>query len=296
MDKVNILDGNNFFSRVFFDGGRELSCVVTAFIKLRQRYKGRFLVTFDTSKSERRLAMYPEYKAGRKSSLSPEEYEVFKSTMGAFMRVVKNMKVSVLEGDGYEADDYIAMVTAMLKRFHVHIHSTDKDFWQLVSNRVTIIRPTNKFNKVDPLTPENFVEVVGVPQEFFLDYKCMIGDKSDNIPGIDGVGPGRAAKYINEFGCYADILEALKPKLAETKKSKQPNGTEMKILNGPAAMKLAKDLMDLSVVYRDARLKNLVSEKVKNTVYSAENILEILTDFDSEECFDVVRAQCKNLK
>ena len=292
MDKVHILDGNNFFSRVFFAGGRSLSAVISQFIKMRQRYKGRFIVTFDTTKSERRLKRYPEYKAGRKSSLTPEEYEVFKATLNAFMRVLQNMKVTIMEGDGYEADDYIAMLCKMLKRFHVFIHSTDQDFLQLVSDRVTCVKPDGEGN-VENITPENFTEYVGIDKKFFVDYKAMIGDKSDNIPGIDGIGPGKAAKYINDYGCYDDIVAALKPKLCETVKSRQPNETEKKILNGGNAFNLAKTLVDLSLVYDDDKLKNLVRDKVTKTKLDLRNVLEILTEFDSEETFDAVRALCK---
>ncbi len=292
MDKVHILDGNNFFSRVYFAGGRELQSVLGAFIKVRQKYRGRFIVTFDTTKSARRLARYPEYKAGRKSSLTPEEYLVFKDRLTAFCAVLKNMKVSVLEGNGYEADDYIAMLCKMLRAYHVHIHSTDQDFLQLVSPRITVMKPDGEGGAL-PITPDNFVEITGVQQDFFLDYKCMIGDKSDNIPGIDGIGPKTAAKFINDYGCYEDILEALKPKLCETKKSKMPNATELKILNGSSTINLARTLMDLSLVYDDENLKNLVREKVKLTKLDLTAILETLTDHDAEDCFDIVRAACK---
>lgn len=292
MDKAHILDGNNFFSRVFFAGGRSVSSVIGAFIKTRQKYKGKFLVTFDTTKSERRLKLYPKYKDGRKSSLTPEEYEVFKKNLNALIAIVKNMKVAVLEGHGYEADDYVAILCKMLKRYHVHIHSTDQDFLQLVSDRITVMKPDGEGGAL-AITPENFFEVAGVPQKFFVDYKAMVGDKSDNIPGIDGIGPGKASKYINEYGCYEDIIEALKPKLCETKKSKMPNETEKKILNGMNSVSLARTLVDLSLVYDDENLKNLVREKVKNTKLDLEAILETLTEVDSEECFDVVRAACK---
>lgn len=292
MDFVHILDGNNFFSRVFFAGGRDISSVINAFIQTRRRNKGRFVVVFDTTKSERRLKLYPEYKAGRKSSLTEEEYENFKKVLNAFVKILKNMRISVLEGDGYEADDYIAILCKMLKRFHICIHSTDKDFLQLVSDRITFVKPDGEGN-YEHITPDNFFEKVGVHQQFYLDYKCMVGDPSDNISGIEGIGPGKAAKYVNEYGCYEDIVDALKPKLNETVKSRRPNATEMKILEGAASFSLARNLMDLSMVYNDDKLKNLVREKVSKTTTNFENILEILTEIDSEECFDTVKAACR---
>ena len=295
MESVHILDGNNFFSRVFFAGGRNMTAIINAFIQIRRKNKGRFIVAFDTTKSERRLKLYPEYKAGRKTSLTPEEYEEFKKNLNAFIKILKNMNITVLEGNGYEADDYIAITTQMLKRFHVYIHSTDQDFLQLVNQRVSVVKPESN-GEYTTITHDNFFEIVGVPPQFFVDFKAMVGDTSDNIPGIHGIGKGIATKYINEYGHYYDIVDALKPKLNEKAKSKQPSKTEMKILEGVKDFELAMQLVDLSLVYKDITLKNLVREKVENTKQDMNAVLEALSEIDSEDCFDVVQAVCRTFK
>lgn len=295
MESVHILDGNNFFSRVFFAGGRNMTAIINAFIQTRRKNKGRFIVAFDTTKSERRLQLYPEYKAGRKTSLTPEEYEEFKKNLNAFIKILKNMNITVLEGNGYEADDYIAITTQMLKRFHVYIHSTDQDFLQLVNQRVSVVKPESN-GEYTTITHDNFFEIVGVPPQFFVDFKAIVGDTSDNIPGIHGIGKGTATKYINEYGNYSDIVDALKPKLNEKAKSKQPSKTEMKIIEGIKAYELAMQLVDLSLVYKDITLKNLVREKVENTKQDMNAVLEALTEIDSEDCFDVVQAVCRTFK
>ena len=295
MESVHILDGNNFFSRVFFAGGRNMTAIINAFIQIRRKNKGRFIVAFDTTKSERRLKLYPEYKAGRKTSLTPEEYEEFKKNLNAFIKILKNMNITVLEGNGYEADDYIAITTQMLKRFHVYIHSTDQDFLQLVNQRVSVVKPESN-GEYTTITYDNFFEIVGVPPQFFVDFKAMVGDTSDNIPGIHGIGKGTATKYINEYGNYYDIVDALKPKLNEKAKSKQPSKTEMKIIEGVKDFELAMQLVDLSIVYKDITLKNLVREKVENTKQDMNAVLEALSEIDSEDCFDVVQAVCRTFK
>ena len=295
MESVHILDGNNFFSRVFFAGGRNMTAIINAFIQIRRKNKGRFIVAFDTTKSERRLKLYPEYKAGRKTSLTPEEYEEFKKNLNAFIKILKNMNITVLEGNGYEADDYIAITTQMLKRFHVYIHSTDQDFLQLVNQRVSVVKPESN-GEYTTITHDNFFEIVGVPPQFFVDFKAMVGDTSDNIPGIHGIGKGTATKYINEYGNYYDIVDALKPKLNEKAKSKQPSKTEMKIIEGVKDFELAMQLVDLSLVYKDITLKNLVREKVENTKQDMNAVLEALTEIESEDCFDVVQAVCRTFK
>lgn len=295
MESVHILDGNNFFSRVFFAGGRNMTAIINAFIQIRRKNKGRFIVAFDTTKSERRLKLYPEYKAGRKTSLTPEEYEEFKKNLNAFIKILKNMNITVLEGNGYEADDYIAITAQMLKRFHVYIHSTDQDFLQLVNRRVSVVKPESN-GEYTTITHDNFFEIVGVPPQFFVDFKAMVGDTSDNIPGIHGIGKGTATKYINEYGNYYDIVDALKPKLNEKAKSKQPSKTEMKIIEGVKDFELAMQLVDLSLVYKDITLKNLVREKVENTKQDMNAVLEALSEIDSEDCFDVVQAVCRTFK
>lgn len=295
MDKIHIIDGNNFFSRVFFAGGRDMSSVLRMLMSFRQKNKGKYIFTFDTTKSERRLEIYPEYKAGRKSSLTEEEYEHFKRILNCFVQVVKNMKMIVLEGHGYEADDYIAIAARMLKRYKVFIHSTDQDFLQLINERINVVRPmgSGEYLVIDK---DNFQEIVGVDQRFFLDFKAMIGDKSDNIPGIDGIGDKTAAKYINEYGYFDDIVEVVKGKLGAAKKKDLPSKTEMKFLGGVESVKLAKKLIDLSLVFSDKTLKNLVSEKVKSAKLDYENILTALTEADSEECFETVKMLCKSMR
>lgn len=290
--KVHIIDGNNFFTKHYFTGMDNMTECADRLIGFSNRYKGKIMWAFDTTKSARRLALYPEYKAGRKSSLTEEEYEEFKNLMGNFRELVGAMGYTVFAGKGYEADDYIAVVSKMLKAYKVFIHSTDHDFLQLVSDNVSIV--WNKSDGEHIITPYNFVEEVGVGMEYFIDYKCMIGDKSDNIPGIEGVGDVTAKKYIDLYGHYNDIVEGLKPKLAETKKCKQPSKTELKILNGVETMRIARELVDLSIDYKDLVLRDLVKQTVKNTKQDEKKVLEILSNCNAETSFDMLSTLCKS--
>lgn len=292
MENVHILDGNNFFSRVWFvQGFPDLESVINAFLKFRQKNKGRTLVAFDTTKSKRRLEIHPEYKAGRKSSMTEEEYAFFKRNLNAFIDLLKNSGIDVLEGDGYEADDYIAMATNLLKRYHVFIHSTDKDFLQLVSKRVTFAMPTKE--ELVYVTPENFTEIVGVDLIYAADYKSIIGDKSDNIKGIEGIGEKTAQKYINAYGTYEQICKYLENKAQEPKKKDQPTKTEMKFLNGKEGFEMAKQLIDLSLVNDDKELKNLVSKKVRQRKIDKKGIVKALSEVDSQSAYSTVVMLCR---
>ena len=135
-----------------------------------------------------------------------------------------------------------------------------------------------------------------MPPQFFVDFKAMVMIHQMNILRQHGIGKGTATKYINEYGNYYDIVDALKPKLNEKAKSKQPSKTEMKILEGVKDFELAMQLVDLSIVYKDITLKNLVREKVENTKQDMNAVLEALTEIDSEDCFDVVQAVCRTFK
>ena len=293
-NKVHIIDGNNWFTRHYFTGMDNMTECVTRLSSFCGLHKGRLIFVFDTTKSERRLAIYPEYKAGRKSSMTEEEYARFKALMEQFRFLVKAMGFTVYCGHGYEADDYVSVLAKCLKAYDVYVYSTDKDFLQLVKPNVTIVM--TKTDGEHKVTPENFIDEVGVGQEYFIDFKSMIGDKSDNISGIDGIGEVTAIKYIDLYGSYEEILKNLKQKLLAEKKKDKPNKTEMKFIDGEASFNLAKELVDLSVNYKDLRLRELIKAGVKGLKCDIEKCLEILSDNHAESSFDVVEAVCRSRK
>lgn len=289
MGKISIIDGNNFFRRTFYHGYVEdnfsasLLGVLRPFLQFKNGSlkDSQVIMTFDTCKSEKRLALYPDYKGHRKSSLTEKQLEMYGKVFPAFIAICRNMKLRVLEGDGYEADDYIAMLSFMLCNRHlVKIYSTDGDFPQLVSRNISVYSP----NKNIEITSINFQQVFGISQEFYLDMKCMCGDDSDNIPGINGVGEKTAMKYINEYGSYTDICNALKEKKKLTK-------TDEKFLNFDAKqMELNRQLMDLSLVKNDKQLQELVKKKVKAVLeIDTNDLFALLCEYGISEVYD----QCK---
>ncbi len=294
IQKVHIIDGNNWFTRNYFTGMDNLSESVNRLSRFCGMHKGRIMFAFDTTKSERRLALYPQYKAGRKSSLTEEEYEAFKCLMERFRLLVKAMGFAVYCGHGYEADDYISVLSRSLKSYKVYIYSTDKDFLQLVRPNVTVVM--SKSDGDHNITPDNFTEEVGVGQEYFIDYKSIIGDKSDNISGIEGIGEVTAVKYIDMYGSYDEILQNLKQKMLAEKKKDKPNKTEMKFIDGEQSFRLAKELVDLSINYKDLKLRDLIKSGVKGLHCDMSACLEILSDGYAEGSYDVVEGICRSKK
>lgn len=293
-NKVHILDGNNWFTRHYFTGMDNMTECVGRLTNFCGLHKGRLIFVFDTTKSERRLALYPQYKAGRKSSMTEDEYLRFKALMEQFRLLVKAMGFTVYCGHGYEADDYVSVLSRCLKAYSVYIHSTDKDFLQLVKPNVTVVM--SKSDGEHRVTPENFIEEVGVGQEYFIDFKSMIGDKSDNIPGIEGVGEMTAIKYIDQYGSYDQIVEAIKQKQLEKLKKNQPNKTDMNFVDGQESFKLAKELVDLSVNYKDLKLRDLIKAGVKGLKCDLEKCLEILSENNAESSYDLIEALCESRK
>lgn len=279
MKKVVIVDGNNFFTRMYFVSKKvtndPLGFIIENICSLKNKYLDyRFVFTFDTCKSERRLREYPEYKGKRKSSLDEHEYESFKETLNNFIEITKASGCTVLEGDGYEADDYIARISQMLKIKHeVVIISTDIDMYQLIDKTVKVFDPFKGFF----IDIDNFENIVGVNRKFFLDYKCYIGDDSDNIPGIAGIGPVTAAKLISLYGDYESILKALKDKKEANKNKKKPlTDRESNFIASEALVKRNRNLMDLSICNSDERLRNLIVIKVKRTMVDRSKLSDLL--------------------
>lgn len=271
-NKVIVIDGNNYITRMFYSVDRTkpnwMEEILNRFLTYREKnFESRIIFSFDTCKSKRRLEMFPEYKAHREGQVEESERKQRIDTIHIFMNIMKACGFSVLEGHGYEADDYIACVVAMLKlRNQVVIVSTDQDLWQLVDFNVKVYEPT----KMIYIDDENFKYVVEVEKKYYLDYKCMVGDKSDGIPGIPGVGDKTAKKFIEEFGSLQDILNGLSKK--ETKRQK-----EQDLITNVAILNRNRKLMSLKIPISDVELQNHIKQKVQNeTVQDKTELHKIL--------------------
>ncbi len=207
-DHVLIIDGLNTFIRVFSavpalnDDGMHVGGVI-GFLKsvganIRQFQATRCVVVFDgTGGSQRRRKLYPDYKSNRKNKTKMNRYEEFadlvdeqKSMKQQFSRLIEYFDVlplTVISIDNIEADDVIAYIAKQYYDKHdnkMTIVSSDRDFLQLVNDRIRVWSPVKK----KLYTPEKLNEEFGILPENYLLYRMMSGDASDNIPGINGVG------------------------------------------------------------------------------------------------------------
>lgn len=170
---------------------------------LRDEAPTHFAVAFDVSRKTWRSDEFPEYKANR--SKTPDE---FKGQVELIGELLDAMNVPRFAVDGFEADDVIATLTtqAEAEGFDVRIFTGDRDSFQLVSDRTTVIYPTKGVSEVTHFTPEKVQEKYGLTPSQYPDFAALRGDPSDNLPGIPGVGEKTAAKWINQFGSFDELV------------------------------------------------------------------------------------------
>ncbi|MCX4914085.1 MULTISPECIES: DNA polymerase I [unclassified Streptomyces] len=171
---------------------------------LRDEAPTHFAVAFDVSRKTWRSEEFTEYKANR--SKTPDEFKGQVELIGELLDAMHAQRFAV---DGFEADDIIATLAtqAEAEGFEVLIVTGDRDSFQLVSEHTTVLYPTKGVSELTRFTPEKVVEKYGLTPAQYPDFAALRGDPSDNLPGIPGVGEKTAAKWINQFGSFADLVE-----------------------------------------------------------------------------------------
>src|SRR3954462_15138724 len=163
-------------------------------------------VAFDVSRQTFRLEEYAEYKAGR--SKTPGE---FSSQLPLIEEVLTAMRIPFLKKEGYDADDIIAtLVTQALEEGsgvdEVLILTGDRDSIQLVTDRSTVLYPMRGVSDLARMTPASVEERYGVRPQQYPELAALVGETSDNLPGVPGVGQGYAAKWIKQYGDLDGVI------------------------------------------------------------------------------------------
>ena len=172
---------------------------------LRDETPTHVAVAFDISRQTFRLAEYSEYKAGR--SATPDE---FKGQVSLLHEVLDALRIPHVEAEGFEADDVIAtLTTAAIGAAgidEVLICSGDRDAFQLVNDQVTVLYPVKGVSELARMTPAAVEAKYGVPPQRYSDLAALVGESSDNLPGVPGVGPKTAAKWIQQYGDLTGVV------------------------------------------------------------------------------------------
>lgn len=222
MEKLVVIDGNSILNRAFYGimsskmlqtaDGTYTNAVygfLAILFKLMEDVNPEYLVVaFDVKHPTKRHEMYKEYKGTRKGM--PDELA---TQMPIIKKVLEAMNIKVIELPGYEADDILGTLakSSEKKGVEVTLLTGDRDSFQLASDKITIRIPRTKGGKTET---ENFdrnkiLEVYGIEPKQLIEVKGLMGDTSDNIPGVPGVGEKTALNLIKEFESIDNIYKKL---------------------------------------------------------------------------------------
>ncbi|WP_161565536.1 5'-3' exonuclease H3TH domain-containing protein [Mycoplasma sp. ATU-Cv-703] len=282
--KMVLVDGNSLFFRAYYGTmtpGREIltnssdlpvNALLTfgrMMINLVFTHQPDYLfVAFDTGKKTKRHQMCERYKSNR--TKAPEALQLQFPIM---YEMLDSLKIKHYALEGYEADDLIAsIVNKYQNKLTMTVFSGDRDLWQLVSPGVSLIAPQSGRKKPIVLDLENFRQHTGLVPEQIVDYKSLVGDSSDNLPGITGIGPKTALKLLQEYQSLEKIYDHL-PDL--------PPGV---------AKKLVKDQKQAFLTRQLVKLENQlqVPFELDELKYESKNVFFGIKFFQKYELFSLV--------
>ena len=214
--KLLLIDGHSLAYRAFYalpaenfvtSGGQHTNAIygfASMLINLISSEKPTHIATaFDVSRKTFRSERFPDYKANR--SATPDE---FRSQTSFLYELVSGFGIRHFAVEGFEADDIIATLAkrAESEDFEVLICTGDRDSFQLINEKTTVLYPKRGVTDLARMTPDAVLEKYGLTPEQYPDFAALRGDPSDNLPSIPGVGEKTAAKWIIEFGSLEKLL------------------------------------------------------------------------------------------
>lgn len=233
-DKLFLVDAMAMIYRAYFamissplisPDGKNTSAIfgfVNSLIKILDDEKPDYIaICFDTEKPTFRHKEYPAYKAQRMEIPTDMPWQINK-----VKEVIKALNIPLLEMDGYEADDIIGTIAKKAEKENTmtYMVTPDKDYMQLVTDKTFLYKPTrnvfgNKIAEVEIIDKQGVLNKFGVSPDRVIDVLGLMGDSSDNIPGVKGVGEKTAIALIQEYGSMENLYKAIdkipKPKLKE---------------------------------------------------------------------------------
>ncbi len=170
---------------------------------LRDEKPTHIAVAFDVSRKTFRTEKYPEYKANR--AATPDE---FRSQMSYLHELVGAFGISQFEREGFEADDILATLASRAESegMDVIICSGDRDCFQLVTEKITVLYPKKGVSDLARMTPAAVFEKYGMTPTSYPEFAALRGDPSDNLPSVPGVGEKTAAKWVVEYGDVSNLI------------------------------------------------------------------------------------------
>ena len=288
--KIVLIDGHSILNRAFYglpdlttSKGEHTNAVlgfINIMFKILEEEKPEYLtVAFDTSHPTFRHEMFAEYKGTRKGM--PEE---LRGQVPVMKEVLKAMGITVIEKPGFEADDVLGTLATKAEKdgYMVSLVSGDRDLLQLASEKIKIRIPKTKRTgtEIEDYLAQDVMERYHVTPKQFIDLKGLMGDPSDNIPGVPGIGEKTASKLIEAYASIENIyehLEEMKPGKATTALSENH---EQALLSKTLAT-ICVDC-DLDFKIEEATIDNLFNEEVY-LLFKRLEFKNLLSRFQTEE-------------
>ncbi|EQK41819.1 DNA polymerase I [[Clostridium] bifermentans ATCC 638] len=286
-----IIDGNSIVNRAFYalpdltnKKGLHTNAIfgfTNMLFKLIDTYKPTHIsVAFDKKAPTFRHLEYKEYKAGRKKM--PDE---LKQQLEPLKNLLDAFNINRLEIEGYEADDIIGTVSLKAEQdgYKVYIVTGDKDAIQLASKTTTTLITKKGVGEVEEYDFNGVEEKYGMTPTQFIDLKGLMGDKSDNIPGVPGIGEVTGIKLIKEFGSIENIIENIDSVKGSPRKKIEEN-KELAIMS-----------KRLATIIRDVPI-DFDLEKLEFGNYDKSKLIEVFNELDFNSLIARLDSNAEELK
>ncbi|MBC2964985.1 DNA polymerase I [Staphylococcus epidermidis] len=288
MNKLVLIDGNSLSFRAFYalpllsnHAGIHTNAVYGFAMLLEKIIKeekpNHFLVAFDAGKTTFRHSKYSEYKGGRQKT-TPELSEQFPY----IRQLLDAYHIKRYELDNYEADDIIGTLSRQADEedFETIIITGDRDLTQLATDNVTIYYTKKGVTDVDHYTPKFIAEKYnGLVPKQIIDMKGLMGDTSDNIPGVAGVGEKTAIKLLNQFESVEGVYEHIEEVTAKKLKEKLINSKDDALMSKDLATINVHSPIEVSLEDTKLNLQDDTTEKIE--LFKKLEFKQLLADIDT---------------
>ena len=290
--KLMVLDGNSIVNRAFYGVSQNLATrsgqptnAVLGFLNILNKLLDEvqpdaLCVTFDRKAPTFRHLAYEGYKATRKGM--PEELA---SQMPILKDVLSAMNIPMYELDGWEADDLIGTISVRdaAENWDTVVVTGDKDSLQLITDRTTVKLVSTRMGRTTTrdMTPDAFREEYGFDPIHIIDLKALMGDSSDNIPGVKGVGEKTAMALIQRYGSIDALYQAM-PTLEMAPGTPAKPGVIKKLAEGEGDARMS---YDLATIHTDAPIDFVPSQNLRREVDNSK-LYQLFLDLEFSKLID----------
>ena len=282
--KILLIDGNSMANRAFYATMGRMMKTPTGistnavygffqimFKTIEEEKPDKIIVAFDISSSEKRTKIFNEYKAGRHKA--PEDLTI---QFPIIKELLKTMNIPIVQKDGIEADDILGAIAKKegKKGNKIVILTGDRDYFQLVDINVNIRYPKTIMGKTEYIIYDNYKinEEYGLTPEKLIEVKALMGDASDNIPGVKGIGEKTALKLIIQFGSLEKIYEYI-----ENSDGKEiAKATLNKLIKDKEMAYVSRDLGRIDIEYDYEKDLGINIDSIKYTDWRTEEAFSYL--------------------